>query len=33
MEKKRRKANILLATILGLVALGFYLMMVFVNPL
>ncbi len=32
MEKKTRRTNILLASILGLIALGFYLMMIFLNP-
>jgi len=33
VDKERRKANIRLAIILGLIALGFYLLMIFVNPL
>lgn len=32
VNKERRKANIRLAVILGLVALCFYLVMVFLNP-
>lgn len=30
---KRRKANIRLAIVLGLIAFGFYLLMIFLNPL
>jgi len=33
VDKERRKANIRLAIILGLIALGFYLLMIFVDPL
>ncbi|HSS64658.1 MAG TPA: hypothetical protein VLS27_09500 [Gammaproteobacteria bacterium] len=33
VDKEQRKANIRLAIILGLIALGFYLLMIFVNPL
>lgn len=33
MADTTRKANIRLAIILGLVALGFYLLMIFFNPL
>jgi hypothetical protein len=32
-EKERRRSNIRLAVILGLIALGFYLLMIFLNPL
>lgn len=32
MDKERRKANIRLAIILGLIAFGFYLLMFFYNP-
>lgn len=32
-DKERRKANIRMALILGLVALCFYLLMIFLNPL
>jgi len=32
MDDAKRKANIRLAVILGLVALGFYLLMIFFNP-
>lgn len=33
VDKEQRKANIRLAIILGLIAIGFYLMMIFANPL
>jgi len=33
MDETTRKANIRLAVILGLIALGFYLLMIFLNPL
>ena len=33
VEKERRKANIRLAIILGLIAFGFYLLMILFNPL
>ncbi len=33
VHKEQRKANIRLAIILGLIAFGFYLLMIFVNPL
>ena len=33
MDKEQRRANIRLAIILGLIAFGFYLLMIFVKPL
>jgi hypothetical protein len=33
VPREQRKANIRLAIILGLIAFGFYLLMIFVNPL
>jgi hypothetical protein len=33
LPTEQRKANIRLAIILGLIAFGFYLLMIFVNPL
>lgn len=32
VDKQTRKANVRLAIILGLIALGFYLMLMFLNP-